>query len=65
MKKYMFWYANEKPYVPHDTMIKRMVESISSANYKVHRVVDDNSNPYRNIIMNAMNLNLLFSEHTT
>jgi hypothetical protein len=64
MEKYTCWYANEKSYVPHDIMIKRMVESTSSAN-KVHGVVDDNSNPYRNIIMNAMNLNLLFSKYIT
>jgi hypothetical protein len=64
MEKYMCWYANKEPYVPHDAMIKRMIESTSNAN-KVHGVVDDNSNSYRNIIMNAMNLNLLFSKYTT
>jgi len=44
--------------------IKRMIESTSNAN-KVHGVVDKNSNSYRNIIMNAMNLNLLFNKYTT
>jgi hypothetical protein len=37
-------------------MVERMIESTSSAS-NVHRVVEDNSNPYRNMIMNAMRMN--------
>jgi hypothetical protein len=25
MEKYMCWYAHEEPYVPHDTMVERMI----------------------------------------
>ena len=56
MKKYLCWNAREKPYVPHDTMVERIVESSSSSS-NVHGVVDDNSNPYRNMVMNAMRMN--------
>jgi hypothetical protein len=44
MKKYMYWYAHEEPYVPHDTIVERMFGSTFSAS-NVHWVVDDNSNP--------------------
>jgi hypothetical protein len=56
MEQYICWYAHEKPYVPHETMVERMIGSTSSAS-NVHRVVEDNSNPYRNMIMNAMRMN--------
>jgi hypothetical protein len=37
-------------------MVERMIGSTSSAS-NVHGVVEDNSNPYRNMIMNAMRMN--------
>jgi hypothetical protein len=37
-------------------MVKKMVGSIYSAN-NMHRVIDDNSNTYRNIVMDAMRIN--------
>jgi hypothetical protein len=38
------------------TMVKRMV--VSTFNFSnVHWVVDDNSNPYRNMVMDAMRMN--------
>jgi len=52
MKKYLCWYAHKEPYVPHDTMIEKMVMSTSSYS-NMHGVVDDNSNPYRNIVMDV------------
>jgi hypothetical protein len=55
MEIYLCWFVHRKPYVPHKTMIKRMVESTSSFS-NVHGVVDDNSNPYRNIVMDAMRI---------
>jgi hypothetical protein len=36
-----------------ETMIEMMVESTSSSS-SMHEVVDDNSNPYRNIVMGVM-----------
>jgi hypothetical protein len=56
MKKYLCWYAHEEPYVSHDIMVEMMVGSTSSAS-NVHRVVDDNSNPYRNMVMDAVRMN--------
>jgi hypothetical protein len=37
-------------------MVERMIKSISSAS-NMHGVVDDNSNLYRNMIMDAMKMN--------
>jgi hypothetical protein len=37
-------------------MVERMVGSTSSAS-NVHRVVDDNSNLYRNMVMDAIRMN--------
>jgi len=50
------WYAHGEPYVPHDTMVKRMIGSTSSSS-NVQEVVDNNSNPYRNIVRDAMEMN--------
>ena len=44
MEEYPCWYAYEEPYVPHETMVERIVGSSSNAS-NVHEVVDDNSNP--------------------
>jgi hypothetical protein len=49
MEKYMCWYAHREPYVPHDTMVERMVRSTSSSS-NMDGVVDDNSNRYMNMI---------------
>jgi hypothetical protein len=49
-------YAHGKPYVPYNTMVERMVGSTSSYS-NIHGVVDDNSHPYRNIVMDAMRMN--------
>ena len=56
MKQYLCWYAHKEPYVPHETMVERMVESTSSVG-NVHGVVDDNSNPYSTMVMDAMRMN--------
>ena len=56
MEKLLCWYAHGEPYVPHNTMIEMMVRSTSSSS-NVHGVVDDNSNPYKNMVMNAMRMN--------
>ena len=54
MKKYLYWYTHREPYVPHDTMVERMVGSTSS---NVHGIIDENSNPFRNMVMNVMRTN--------
>ena len=55
-KEFMCWYVYIKPYVSHYTMVERMVESTSSAT-NVYGVVDNNNNPYRNMVMNVMRMN--------
>jgi hypothetical protein len=52
----MYWYAHEEPYVPHDIMVERLVGSTSSSS-NLHGVIDDNNNPYRNMIMDAIGMN--------
>jgi hypothetical protein len=37
-------------------MVERVVESTSSAS-NVHKVVNDNSNPYKNMVIDAMRMN--------
>jgi hypothetical protein len=56
MKKYLCWLAHRKLYVPYKTMIERMVESTFNSS-NVHGVVDDNSNPYMNMVIDTMRIN--------
>jgi hypothetical protein len=56
MKKYLCWYAYREPYILHDTIIEMMIESTSNSS-NMHEVVDDNSNPYMNMVMDAMKIN--------
>jgi len=57
IEKYLCWYAYEKePYVPHDTIVERMIGSTSKSS-NVLGVVDDNSNSYRNTVIDAMRMN--------
>jgi hypothetical protein len=56
MEKYLCWYEYEEPYVPHDIMVGSMVGSTSGSS-NLQGVVDDNSNPYRNIVMDAIGMN--------
>jgi hypothetical protein len=53
---YLCWYAYEELFVRYESMIGRIVGSTSSAS-NVHEVVNDNSNPYRNMVMDAMRMN--------
>jgi hypothetical protein len=56
MEDYLCWYAYRELFVRNESMIERMVGLTSSGN-NVHGVVNDNSNPYRNMIMDAMRMN--------
>jgi len=56
MEDYMCWYAHRELFVPNESMVERMVGSTSSAS-NVHKVVNDNINPYRNMVMDAMRMN--------
>ena len=55
MEDYMCWYAHGELFVCNRSMVKRMVGSTFNAN-KVHEVVNDNNNPYRNMVMDAMRM---------
>ena len=56
MKYYLCWYAYGELFVRNESMVERVVGSTSSAS-NVHRVVNENSNPYRNMVMDAMRMN--------
>ena len=52
----MCWYTHEEPFVPHTTIIEKMVRSTSNAN-NVYRVIDNNNNLYRTMVTNAIRMN--------
>jgi len=56
MEDYMCWYAHGELFVRNKSMEERVVGSTSSAS-NVHGVTNDNSNPYRNMVMDAMRMN--------
>jgi len=56
MEKYLCWYEHEEPYVPYKTMVERMVRSAFNSS-NVCGVVDDNSNPYKSMVMDTMRFN--------
>jgi hypothetical protein len=41
MERYLCWFVYREPYVPHETMVERIVGSTSSSS-NVHEVIDDN-----------------------
>jgi len=55
MEDYLCWYAHEELFVPNKSMVERVVGSTSSAR-NVHEIGNDNSNPYRNMVMDAMRM---------
>jgi len=55
-EKYLCWFAHGEPYVPYKIMIEKMIMLTSSSN-NVYGVIDDNSNRYRNMIINVMTMN--------
>jgi len=56
MEDYMCWYAHKKLFVSNESKVGKMDGSTSSAS-NMHGVVDDNSNPYMIMVMNAMRMN--------
>jgi len=50
MEDYLCWYAHGELFVPNKSMIERVIGSTSSAS-NMHKVGNENSNPYRNIVM--------------
>jgi len=56
IEEYLCRNAHREPFVPHETMVERMVGSTFSLN-NMHEVVNNNSNPYRTMVMDAMRMN--------
>jgi len=55
MQDYLCWYAHRELFVPNESMVERVVGSTSSAS-NMHEVGNENSNPYRNMVMDAMRM---------
>jgi len=53
MEDYLCWYAHAKLFVPDESMEEQVVGSTSSAS-NMHEVGNENSIPYRNMVMDAM-----------
>jgi len=56
IEDYLYWYAHGDLFLPNKSMVEKVVGSTSSAS-NVHEVVNDNSNPYRNMVMDAIIMN--------
>jgi len=56
MENYQFWYAHGEVFVSERRMEETMVGSTSSAS-NVYEATNDNTNPYRNMVMDAMRMN--------
>jgi hypothetical protein len=56
MENYRCWYAHGEVFVSKKRMGERVVGSTSSAS-NMHEVANDNTNPYRNMVMDAMRMN--------
>jgi hypothetical protein len=56
MKDYLCWYVHGELFVRNESVVERMVGSTSSAS-NVHEVINDNNNPYKNMVMYVMRMN--------
>jgi len=59
----MYWYAHREPYIPHETMVERIV-GLTSSFSNAHGVVDDNSNPYKYFLITPRLQRLFMSLET-
>jgi len=55
IEDYLYWYAHGELFLPNESMEEQVVGSTSSA-INMHRVGNENSNPYRNMVMDAMRM---------
>ena len=56
MEKYLCQFAHGEPYVPHETMVEKIV-GLTSSFSNVHEVINDNSNHRQNMVMDMMRMN--------
>ena len=55
MEDYLCWYAHGELFDPSESMVERVVGSTSIAS-NMHKVGNENNNPYMNIVMDAMRM---------
>jgi len=55
MEDYLCWYAHGELFLPDESMKEQVVGSTFSAS-NMHEVGNENSNPYRNVVMDAMRM---------
>ena len=55
MERYRCWFAHRESYVSHETIIERVVKSTFSFRI-VRKVIDDNNNPYMNMVIDVMRM---------
>jgi hypothetical protein len=55
MEDYLCWYAHGELFVYNESMVEKVVESTSSSS-NMHEVGNDNINPYKNMVMDAMRM---------
>jgi hypothetical protein len=51
IEKYLYWFAHGESYVPYKTILEMIIGLISSSS-NIHGFMDDNSNPYKIIMIN-------------
>jgi hypothetical protein len=56
IENYQYWYAHEEVFGSKRRMEETVVGSTSSAS-NMHEAANDNTNPYRNMVMDAMRMN--------
>jgi len=56
MENYQCWYAHREVFGSKRRMEETVVRSTSSAS-NVHKAANDNTNPYRNMVMDAITMN--------
>jgi len=56
MEKYLCRFAQREPYPLYETILERMIGSTFNSS-NMHEVVDDNSNSYKNMVMDAIRMN--------
>ena len=55
-EKNLYWFAHEEFYVPYKTMLEIII-CLTSSSSNIHGFMDDNSNPYKIIMINIIGMN--------
>jgi hypothetical protein len=60
----LYWFAQGEPYVPYKTMLKIIVSSTSCSS-NIYGVINDNSNRYRSMVIDATWMNHGYSSESS